>query len=598
MRLVHASTLKIESFSADNVPRYAILSHTWGEGEVTLDDIRGASSRHLRLQRMRGWKKIKYCCRQAVLENIGYAWIDTCCIDKSSSAELSEAINSMYNWYSNAAVCYAYLSDVAAECVNDRMVRIDATEFEASRWFTRGWTLQELIAPEQLVFYDLNWQRLGTKYTMHASITKVTGITLDILVGDVKVASTSVAQRMSWAANRKTTRIEDIAYCLLGLFNCHMPLLYGEGLSAFARLQEEIIKQSDDHSIFAWESGDPPPDVDIPGIQSNDDFDGITHATLGILALHPYYFRRSGGVVNTLGRKYWDSYAMTNRGLRMQLPIIRLGKDRYAGVLGCHYSSDDEVWEDIVSSISLPLRPTGKGDNSLGRDTLAPLHIIREVEIEYGEIQMVYLSKTSHKITAVDDRDTMKRTIDLSWPATYRGYHIRHAIYASTPLSTLTCFHSLNGPLLQVQLPLGGSDFIVAIQFASDIISRLGFTVVLESRRGCQFWRFKAVPSARNDDVEGILRDNVNLERDVFGKFRLDLYSDTTVFIEMPEYMTLEIEVRKLQASETSDVKIAELDAGAVSAAKAGDSKPAKRTRGPLDYSRATVIPGLFELEA
>ena len=173
-----------------------------------------------------------------------------CCIDKTSSAELSEAINSMFRWYEKAKVCYAYLSDVSG----DANLKKDVSEFVGSRWFTRGWTLQELVAPKSVLFYSrryTGWHFLGTKEDLCDHISAVTGIDTDTLYG-AGLELASVARKMSWASHRETTRVEDTAYCLLGIFDVNMPLLYGEGKKAFLRLQEEILRSSYDYSLFAW----------------------------------------------------------------------------------------------------------------------------------------------------------------------------------------------------------------------------------------------------------------------------------------------------------------------------------------------------------
>jgi hypothetical protein len=164
----------------------------------------------------------------------------SCCIDKTSTAELSEAINSMFRWYREATVCYAYLADVT-----------EASQIKSSRWFTRGWTLQELVAPATVWFYALDWKYLGSKLDLQSEIRYITGIDTEVLTtGELEMVS--IARRMSWAAKRQTTRIEDQAYSLMGIFDVNMPLLYGEGRKAFVRLQEETMKTSDDQSLFAW----------------------------------------------------------------------------------------------------------------------------------------------------------------------------------------------------------------------------------------------------------------------------------------------------------------------------------------------------------
>ncbi|GKZ85257.1 hypothetical protein AnigIFM56816_011023 [Aspergillus niger] len=174
-----------------------------------------------------------------------YVWTDACCIDKTSSAELSEAINSMYHWYQEAEICYAYLADTRSE-----------GEIAKSRWFTRGWTLQGLIAPSRVVFLNGEWKMLGDKTDLRDKIPEYTGIPASILSGEEDLETSSVAQRMSSTAKRQTSRVEDRAYSLMGIFSVNMPLIYGEGENAFIRLQEEIMRISDDQSLFAWGSSD------------------------------------------------------------------------------------------------------------------------------------------------------------------------------------------------------------------------------------------------------------------------------------------------------------------------------------------------------
>lgn len=179
------------------------------------------------------------------IQNI--ANINRCCIDKTSSAELSEAINSMFRWYQNAQACYAYLADVSSDSGPSQ----EPSEFSKSRWFTRGWTLQELIAPSNVVFYSRDWHILGTKDQLADLLERITRIDCETLRGQ-DLQFVSVSKKMSWAAHRKTSRVEDIAYSLLGIFDVNMPLLYGEGKKAFLRLQEEILKVSNDQTLFAW----------------------------------------------------------------------------------------------------------------------------------------------------------------------------------------------------------------------------------------------------------------------------------------------------------------------------------------------------------
>ena len=294
MRLVHSRTLSLHEFADSEIPKYAILSHRWGRDEVSFQDMQNGKA-----QGRAGYSKIQGCGAQAAADGCDYFWVDTCCIDKSSSAELSEAINSMYRWYQKAERCYAYLSDVQAD--GDHFG--EQSPFRKSKWFTRGWTLQELIAPRTMEFYGEKWVHLGKKSSLGKLIEEITGVDLEILQGKTELGSVSIARRMSWAAKRKTTRVEDTAYSLMGIFDVNMPLLYGEGDKAFIRLQQEIMKDSDDHTLFAWK-------------------DDRSMADCGLLATSPTKFERS-----SLFKPYrdWNTslpYSMTNLGLCIQLLLI------------------------------------------------------------------------------------------------------------------------------------------------------------------------------------------------------------------------------------------------------------------------------------
>lgn len=244
MRLLNATTYELEDFSNKLIPEYAILSHTWDHDEVTYQDLLYSTNRKER----KGWAKIVESCRLALYETVEYVWVDTCCIDKSSSADLSEAINSMFGWYQNAYVCFAYLSDLKHGHSIEKNIG-------NCRWWGRGWTLQELIAPKRVEFYDAMWTSIGSRKFYSDYISRLTNIPEEMLqLGWAAGLKTySVAARMSWAARRETTKPEDIAYCLLGIFDIQMPIIYGEGHKAFLRLQHEIMKRSNDLTIFACE---------------------------------------------------------------------------------------------------------------------------------------------------------------------------------------------------------------------------------------------------------------------------------------------------------------------------------------------------------
>jgi Heterokaryon incompatibility protein (HET) len=316
MRLLNVHTRKLEFFPSASDEPYAILSHRWGKEEVTFNDIQGDY-----YTSMAGYKKIDYTCQEAAQDGYGYTWIDSCCIDKSSSAELSEAINSMFSWYASARVCYVYLADVTDV----------EGDMSSSAWFTRAWTLQELIAPVRVYFYNYRWQKLGDRDCLGHIIAKTTNI-------DIKVFSSShpnefsVATRMSWAAHRQATRDEDIAYSLLGIFDIQMPLLYGEGSAkAFRRLQEEIIKSSNDQSIFAW------------GFKETNVSEGLAlyRPTLA-LAAWPYAFRNCRNI-NRIENH--DNFFISNNGIQIDLPThqIRLTNSKqifWIALLACVLKSD------------------------------------------------------------------------------------------------------------------------------------------------------------------------------------------------------------------------------------------------------------------
>ncbi|KAI0329307.1 HET-domain-containing protein [Cubamyces sp. BRFM 1775] len=251
MWLLSTASLELREFSnASQVEGgYAILSHVWQDVERSFQDI-------LRLQ-TRGIQtysdpqvgfKIRESVKVAKALGLAWLWIDTCCINKTSSSELEESINSMFRWYTEARVCFAYLHDVPDDC----HVEAPDSKFRTSKWFTRGWTLQELIAPRQLIFLSANWFTLGTKAALADVLEEITGVDAGILTFRRALQHVSVARRLAWASRRVTSKVEDEAYSLMGLFDVTMSTIYGEGKNAFRRLQEEIMKRSPDHSLFAW----------------------------------------------------------------------------------------------------------------------------------------------------------------------------------------------------------------------------------------------------------------------------------------------------------------------------------------------------------
>ncbi len=229
LQLLESEDIQLTADPHRDIPSYAILSHTWGSEEVTFKDLSDQNTRN-----KSGYQKLLFCGQQTTRDGLHYFWVDTCCIDKSNNAELAEAIISMFRWYRNAAKCYAFLADVESSSEGWK------PSFCASRWFSRGWTLQELIAPSSVDFYSQDESLLGTKATLEAQIQTATSIDKRALRG-CDLSEFSVQERLAWAESRQTTREEDKAYCLLGLFGINMVPMYGEGVAnALNRLNREI----------------------------------------------------------------------------------------------------------------------------------------------------------------------------------------------------------------------------------------------------------------------------------------------------------------------------------------------------------------------
>ncbi|KAI0124754.1 heterokaryon incompatibility protein-domain-containing protein [Xylariales sp. AK1849] len=324
IRLLDTNNLHMKVFAGDGIPNYAILSHTWVEDEeVSYQEMtRCASDPDHPAMEKSGYNKILKTCQKARSHNIKYAWVDTCCIDKTSSAELSEAINSMFKWYQNSQVCYALLSDMSPD--------MDVTEdLPGCRWFTRGWCLQELLAPEDLRFYDSAWEYVGSKEQLKDMISDITNIDEEVLADSQLLNSFAVGRRMSWAAMRVTTRMEDMAYCLLGMFDVNMPLLYGEGNKAFLRLQEEIIKRSNDMSIFAFLAKPSyGGDTDSSDDDDNDDSTARPPPYCDLFASAPSDFKNCGMLMSTSDNVMSSgSFTLTNNGLYFRAVEFLVGGD-------------------------------------------------------------------------------------------------------------------------------------------------------------------------------------------------------------------------------------------------------------------------------
>lgn len=337
MRLINVHDLTLKEFTA-TTPEYVVLSHCWTDDELSFKDL----SKPRNLQSL-GFEKIKNFCeyvkkggpdRSNISRNkaVNWVWVvsideynlycetqadlyssldqDTCCIDKRSSAELSEAINSMWKIYGKSLSCVVHLADVPSLDTGREHILSKLTE---SRWFTRGWTLQELLAPFEVIFCNSNWETIGMLHRdlkLQDAVAEATRIEKVYLVNYIDKGGTlnraCVAKKLSWASTRQTTRPEDMAYCLLGLLDVNMPLLYGEGAKkAFLRLQHEFLKQSDDESIFAWTRS------------SN------VRLKFGLLAPEIGLFHHAGDIepIPSFDSEYTNRppYTITNKGLQFRI---------------------------------------------------------------------------------------------------------------------------------------------------------------------------------------------------------------------------------------------------------------------------------------
>lgn len=435
MRLLNSTTLDLEEFFDDNTPPYAILSHRWLNEEVSLKDMQDGTA-----TKKAGYDKIKRCCDQALKDGFAFAWVDTCCIDKTSSAELTEAINSMYRWYQNAAVCYAYLADVTTnDPANDG-------SFGESVWFTRGWTLQELIAPKVVEFFDCTWRKFGTKQTLKDVISSITKIDIAMLEG-ADPDEFSIAKRMAWAAERYTTRSEDRAYSLLGLFKVNMPMLYGEGERAFVRLQEEIMKRSDDQSLFCWKSS--------------------CTKYRGLLAKSPRDFIDCANVIPSKSQWNRNPYSVTNKGLSINMPMVGWAMETYLAALDCELESVPNSRVGIFLQL-LPERDQYARVMVDGRDT--------------GTVETKLVSKLQYRDIYVRQRDYLDGPVDRLY-----GFWIRTLPAPITTVSTpgnnnASVVNSLTewsdeGRLLEIPTGSRGTAGSIEYRLASGVLwpLKLGF---------------------------------------------------------------------------------------------------------------------------
>ncbi|KAI0143660.1 hypothetical protein GGR57DRAFT_483674 [Xylariaceae sp. FL1272] len=304
MRLLNTTTFQVEN-SGPRPDASAILSHRWLGDEIKLQEI------HQYENELRSGRrplsspqvdKIRGACQIARSKGFKSLWMDTCCIDKTDAREYAEAINSMFAWYRESKLCITYLSDVRkpeSGFTNGPDAFKSVTRKGPSLWFSRGWTLQELLAPRELEFYDMDWNYIGNKRQLAGAIAEITGIDARFLTGERHIAEACIAVKMSWMARRQTTFPEDMAYSMIGIFNINMPFVYGEtGPRAFRRLQETLLASPFmDESLFAWKM----PDLNAGrrcGVLMADWEPG----QWGLLAGSPEWFRDSGDIHILSGR--------------------------------------------------------------------------------------------------------------------------------------------------------------------------------------------------------------------------------------------------------------------------------------------------------
>ncbi|KIK99530.1 hypothetical protein PAXRUDRAFT_822692 [Paxillus rubicundulus Ve08.2h10] len=349
-RGVQQDVLKIHCLKyIDDLLKYAILSHRWGVGEPEFRDMSSKIHRERPVPAGLGYKKLlKFCEKARDDYGCAYAWSDTCCINKESSAELAEAVLSMYRWYRDAHICIVHLAGSSS-----------VKDFPNEPWFTRGWTLQELLAPKRLRFFGKDWVPIRPKGEaqenssfhrpddksspfMLNAISEAADIGLDHLKNfNLNPNSVAVSEKMRWASNRKTTRVEDVAYCLLGIFDISIPIAYGEGGRSFYRLLEAIAQRCIDPTFFAW--------VGEPSIYSH----ALPASPAG------YGSKETAGVVakiKSLASRYpiGDSgYTITKLGLRVKLLVVP-AEQSGGDWSHCHLTTTDKAFPQTIRVSGFP----------------------------------------------------------------------------------------------------------------------------------------------------------------------------------------------------------------------------------------------------
>ena len=451
MRLLHAKTLTFEDFLGSNIPVYAIVSHRWGETELSYQSFLRDKEQYVRGHlESYGWAKIVKAAELALQWGLQWVWLDMICINKESSAELTEAINSMYDWYRYASTCFVFLPDVEYDEAWDReesstlafTAEVDTTilpavdhrwahdrpglrilqpivhkpvpmyeqEFIESTWFGRSWTLQELLAPGSVVFFNSKFQSIGTRNTLAPLIKKATKIPLKFLEDSngsrPLVTEACVAERMRWASHRDATRTEDKAYSMLGLFQVNLPLLYGEGNRAFRRLQIEILKETHDESLLAWMSEL----ALIPGLPSTANSPVLSRST-------NMFLHARAAVCPFIQRKH---YEVTNMGLRFTLPVSPSSENTFSSL--AVFDLDNLMRYGASSSLLFPLNCIGacKGvDGKIITGRLALL-IVLDKQRSHAQLKNLVGARSRQLLISPDliSEDTCEADADVPMPVT------------------------------------------------------------------------------------------------------------------------------------------------------------------------------------
>lgn len=453
----------------------------------------------------------------------------------------------MFQWYKQAVICYALLSDVSVESLNETD---GVREFGSSRWFTRGWTLQELLAPEKLYFFNSNWKYIGSKSSLKSQISITTGIDELALIHSSTLSTIPVARRMSWAASRVTTRPEDIAYCLLGLFDVNMPLLYGEGERAFIRLQEEILRETEDYTILAWE---------FAAGTAQKRAECANFDALGILARHPSFFKDSTEFLNLPGSFGWlEPCVMTNKGLRLRLPLyksMRRNQETISAILPCARliqtrtglsqsasfiaqsrdglpnTGQSSMQEKTLVYTAIPLTVSNNSIGTLGR-SLRNLTQVWHDKIVDAEFHTIFLSKMDYCAVNIQPDYSVSRLFSVPAKFTSASFSDRTAhnpgiliptneirlvpkvFFMGTPLTTLSAI-SEGAPVIEdmqakFELPHNTTDYVIAFQYVNTDEDPDSLTILVESRGHRRVWSLKLFKSGSSlEDITSLIKENV-----------------------------------------------------------------------------------------